>query len=219
LINQAKIYASNFEETRNFYKKLLPKVTNEVNDQLFELNFPANTLSVEETKTTDKPFYHFAFLIPYHTFDSAKAYVSKHVALNIENGKDEVSFAENIRSLYFYDPAGNVVEFIGKKEEDKEPDKQEFSEDAIHCLTEMSLVTANMEQTLMKLKQVGLSDAIGSVDSNDLVFLFSDNSSLLISPDGRDWVFSDKPAEVFPQEIDIKGITITIDDEKNMIVE
>jgi catechol-2,3-dioxygenase len=60
--------------------------------------------------------YHFAFNIPENQFRAAKEWISSRVPLlRDENGKVEFeSESWNSDSVYFKDPAGNVLEFIAR---------------------------------------------------------------------------------------------------------
>ena len=60
-----------------------------------------------------RPYYHFAFNIQSNMFNKAKSWVKEKVSLNLEDGEDEADFSHlPAHSLYFYDPSGNVVEYI-----------------------------------------------------------------------------------------------------------
>lgn len=60
--------------------------------------------------------YHFAFNIPENQFRAAKAWIASRVALlRDDKGSDEFSSSSwNATSLYFKDPAGNILEFIAR---------------------------------------------------------------------------------------------------------
>lgn len=60
--------------------------------------------------------YHFAFNIPENQFSAAKQWISRHVPLiALSSGADEFySESWDAHMLYFYDPAGNIVELIAR---------------------------------------------------------------------------------------------------------
>lgn len=62
------------------------------------------------------PIYHFAFNIPENKLDAARAWLAPRTPLHREPGGDEVyNFASwNAHAVYFFDPAGNILEFIAR---------------------------------------------------------------------------------------------------------
>ena len=65
-------------------------------------------------QTTGKPFYHYAINIPANKIEEAKDWLSNRVRLLwMEDYKDDIADFVNwhAKSIYFYDPAGNIVVF------------------------------------------------------------------------------------------------------------
>ena len=62
------------------------------------------------------PIYHFAFNIPENKLDAARTWLRPRTAIHREPGGDEVyNFASwNAHAVYFFDPAGNILEFIAR---------------------------------------------------------------------------------------------------------
>ena len=61
-------------------------------------------------------YYHFAFNIPANKFSEAKVWAKERVSLLVEEGEDEANFVHlPAHALYFYDPAGNIVELISRQ--------------------------------------------------------------------------------------------------------
>lgn len=217
MIKEATIYVSSFEETHEFYHKLMPQYLKKIGDQALQLTFPINVLHAKENFTQNKPYYHFAFRIPYHLFEEAKNYVKKIVPLNIENGKEDISFKEGIRSFYFYDPSGNIVECIAF-EKIKDNDTS-FTGESFKGLVEMSVVSHDTKLIAKKLAEAGIyNQPLEKIKEDQLNFIFSDRTVLLLSPVERKWVFSDKKAAVFPQELIVDDWKIEITDNKELKV-
>lgn len=216
MITDATIYASNYEETLEFYKRLFKNKLTETDAEQFQLDLQWNTLKVIKEKTDEKPYYHFCFLIPKPLFKHAKEYVSKLVSLNTKDGADEITFTDEIQSFYFYDPSGNVAEFMGKESVD-EPTDTTFSPEEVLALSEMSLVTEQIENTAAKLHKEGLlSKTPEEVGKNGLTFIPSGETTLLLSTTDRTWLFSDKYPKVFPQKINIDSRQIVVTPDKEI---
>lgn len=218
MITQAFLYTSEYKKTLAFYQSLFRNQVKEVSSEQFSLEFLLNTLTFSEEKNDEQPFYHFAFLIPYSHFDQAKNYFSDHVSLTVQDGKDEISFKKGIRSFYFYDPSGNVVEVIAKDSVEI-PRNTDFSVESILGLAEMSLVTESLESTAFQLFDHRiLKQDPKSIKKESLTFISSEETTLLLSPVGRTWLFSDKKSEVFPQTILIDNYKIEVDSLKKVSV-
>ena len=216
MITEATIFVSNYEGTLEFYKNLFKNIITETSPQQFQINVQWNTLKVLEAETDEKPYYHFCFLIPKSHFKQAKEYVSKIVPLNTKDGEDEISFMEEIQSFYFYDPSGNIVEFMGKDSVD-DPINDIFSPESVLALNEMSLVTNNLEKTATKLHEKGiLEKEPNEFKASGLIFVSSDETTVLLSATDRTWLFSDKYAKVFPQEINIDSKKIVVTQDKQI---
>jgi len=54
------------------------------------------------------------------------------------------------------------------------------------------------------------------VNHDGLTFISSGETTLLLSPTDRTWVFSEKKGEVFPQTIKMDGKEIKVDQNKNV---
>jgi len=216
MITEATIYVSNYDKTLSFYKRLFRNKLSEVSNKEFKIKLPWNTLHVIKEDSIGEPFYHYCFLIPKSLFDQAKNYVSNMVELNTQDGEDEISFIPSIRSFYFYDPSGNVVEFMGKDSNDN-PSQETFSPHEILGISEMSLVTDDLSQTASKLYHEGiLEKAPSEINQDGLTFISSGETTLLLSPTDRVWVFSEKVGKVFPQSIKMDGKEIKVDQRKNI---
>ncbi|WP_085505155.1 hypothetical protein [Thalassobacillus devorans] len=78
--------------------------------------------------------------------------------LNSEEGEDEADFSHiQAHSLYFYDPAGNVVEFISRHST-AEKSEEPFSSKSILNISEMSLTVEGAIKTGRKLIELGLKE-------------------------------------------------------------
>jgi len=77
----------------------------------------ATRLSFYSAPEGDAPFYHIAFNIPAGSIEAAERWLQDKVSLlYIEDYKGTIAEFVNwdARAIYFYDPAGNVVELIAR---------------------------------------------------------------------------------------------------------
>jgi catechol-2,3-dioxygenase len=98
------------------------------------------------------PVYHFAFNIPRNHFASAKAWIEARVPL-ISNVNGETTWhfdGWNADLLYFYDPAGNIVEFIARQTLVAESPTP-FTSDDLQCVSEIGLAVDDVRATVAEM--------------------------------------------------------------------
>lgn len=210
------MYASNFEETKHFYTKQLaiPMISEETTQ--FTIQFGLTDVTFMKSSQDEFPFYHFALNVPANQFYEAKEWIRLKVDLLLEDNKDEVYF-ENIdaKSLYFEDPAGNIVEFICRFS-DSDKNNEPFSASSLVKMSEMSLVVPNKQMALPALHDIQIYERSNKAVENDGLTFMGDSKDatyLLFVNEGRRWFFSHKQSKAFPLKIQLtNGATIWVDD-------
>ncbi|MFD6441335.1 VOC family protein [Peribacillus sp. NPDC060186] len=205
LINKVSLIASNIAEMKKFYVELLNAKLLDESHHGFTIKAGDSELVFTETKHGREPFYHFAFNIPSNQFQEAKQWIKGRTTLNTEDGDDEVYFSHlNAHSLYFTDPAGNIVEFIARHSIAPESDVP-FSMDSLLNIGEINLTTTEINAIGQKLIDFGIPPRDnGTLNPNGISFMGSNGVFILLSKPGRRWFFSDRAAEVHPLTIDIE---------------
>ncbi|MGE7768203.1 VOC family protein [Peribacillus sp. NPDC096540] len=156
----------------------------------------------------NNPYYHFAFNIPANKFYEAKSWVKERVDLLVEDGLDEANFAHlPARALYFYDPSGNIVEFISRyeiSEESIEP----FSVKSILNISEIGLIVEDTISVSEKLNEIGVIERDNSTISRQYLNFMGERRNgifIILAQPGRRWIFSDKTSAIYPLEITLKN--------------
>ena len=98
--------------------------------------------------------------------------------------------------MYFEDPAGNVVELIGRRKRDLFGDPS-FAE-AFLNISEVGVVTPHLEEVSDELQDIGLPLRGAVLDADSVNFLGKDEAFFVLVRPGRKWYFSDSISEVFP---------------------
>ena len=113
-IRRLELLSANLEAQRDFYGNVL-ELPVRLDQPILEVQAGRTRLFFTHTPEFDGA-YHFAFNIPANQFESAKRWISSRAPLlQDENGKDEFHSENwNSSSVYFKDPAGNVLEFIAR---------------------------------------------------------------------------------------------------------
>ena len=150
-------------------------------------------------------FYHFALLVPGDRFDAAHEWTSDRV--EVLGG---VFDSENwdSRAVYFHDPAGNIVELIAHHGLEESGKTGDFAAEELVGFSELGIVGDRRLQ-LRRLEEVGLDLWDGVLDEpNRLAFVGEKARTLILAPQGRGWVPTERPAEPHPVEVvlDLAGV-------------
>jgi hypothetical protein len=199
-----------------FYHELLGlRVVDEKPDRL--------TIAAGETPITFRkaiaeegdPFYHFAFNIPENKLLSAHGWQKKRTPLlsipkTLRDPKfpdDVVNYSHwNAHSIFFFDPAHNVVEYIARHDL-KNSAAGEFDTKDILYASEIAFVVDDVAATLTSLKEiVGAEQYKGA--SDQFAALGDERGLVLVMKRGRVISFDapDKKAvSVFPTTAVVQG--------------
>lgn len=220
-IKRVTMYASNFDATKQFYlaKLQLPLLSEE--QDRFTINVGETAITFIEAPFIEKPFYHFAFDIPSNQFEEAKAWTKGKVTLSKERGEDEVYFEGiDAKSIYFEDPAGNIVEFICRFSDAKQSTAP-FTASSLQKVSEMSIVVKDKLTSVSAFHEVSIFERDHKeITAEGLTFMGTreDASYLLFVNVGRTWFFSNKKAEVFPVEVLLTdGVLLKIDENLKLV--
>lgn len=220
-IKHVTMYASNFDATKQFYlNKFQFPLISEDSDR-FTMNVGKTTVTFIEASLNEIPFYHFAFDIPSNQFEEAKKWAKEKVSLSKNQGDDEVYFEGiDAKSIYFEDPAGNIVEFICRLSDAKQSTAP-FSASSLQKMSEMSIVVKDKLKSVSALHAVSIFERDHKeIAAEGLTFMGArkDASYLLFVNEGRTWFFSNKNAEVFPMEVLLSdGVLVKIDENLELV--
>nr|WP_233711627.1 hypothetical protein [Lederbergia citrisecunda] len=114
--------------------------------------------------------------------------------------------------MYFEDPAGNVIELIGRRKRDLFGD---LSVASFLNISEVSITTPRVANVGEEIQDFGIS-LFGSsnIVPDELNFLGKRDTFIVLVPPGRRWYFSKKMSETHPLEITFKdGRKMSINEE------
>src|SRR5690606_22396291 len=210
MIKSATLYTNNLKALRRFYVNILELDLTESTAEQFTFRIGESHLTF---KQTDQPaFYHFAINIPGNQFSMMKYWITDRITLNREEGRDEVYFPSfDADSMYFEDPAGNIVELIGRRKRDLFGD---LTKESFLNISEISMTTPHVVEVGDQLQDLGIPLRNGTeVNPDELNFLGRGDTFIVLVPPGRKWYFSKKNAETFPLEMTWNGEVIKLDQE------
>lgn len=194
-------YTNQLKILKGFYSNVLGLQILESSSSYFTVSIGTSTLTFCESEQST--LYHFAINIPGNQFTLAKHWALERVTLNREDSVDEIYYKRfDADAFYFEDPAGNVIEFIARRSVDKWSD---FSVESLLNLSEVSITTPFVQEVGDQLQDIGIPIS-GHVDiePDELNFLGTEDTFILLVPPNRRWYFSKKISENSPLEIELE---------------
>lgn len=211
MFKKVTLYTNQLEDMKGFYEYQLGFRIIEEDETSFTLAIGKSQLVFKESQSS--AVYHFAFNIPGNQFTLAKFWASERVTLNRQEGMDEIYYANfDADAFYFQDPAGNVVEFIARRNVDR---MGNFTVDSLLDISEVSITTLHVEKVgeLIEKMDIPVRGSKG-VDSKTLNFLGSGDTYLILVAPKRTWYFSKQKSEIHPLSIELHdGRQINITEE------
>lgn len=214
MIKCATLYTDKLKAMKRFYGNLLELDMVESTDEMFTVRVGESQLTFKQS--AEPAFYHYAINIPGNQFSMMKYWVQDRVTFNREEGRDEVYFPSfDADSMYFEDPAGNVVELIGRRKRDLFGD---LTKESFLNISEIGMVTPNISEVGEQLQDLGIPLRGGTdVDPDDLNFLGRGDTYIVLVPPGRRWYFSKKSSHTFPLELMWNDEHIRLDEEGKLL--
>ena len=150
-----------------------------------------------------EPFYHFAFNIPSTKIEEAAQWLKGKVELLwIDEYQSEIAefTTWNARSVYFFDPAGNIVEFIARADLNDHA-AEAFSAAQIRSVSEIGLVSpvAEFEQRVNDLIQNFHLEYFSKQPPMKHFRAIGDDQGLfIVVPENRNWYPTNIAGGIFP---------------------
>jgi len=211
MFNSVLLYTNQLKELRRFYMNILELNITDETEEAFSIDIGTSKLTF---KQSDKPcFYHYAINISGNQFSMLKHRIKERIPLNRERGIDEVYFSSfDADSMYFEDPAGNIIELIGRRKRDLFGNPT-FAESFFN-ISEVGIVSSHLDDLSEEFQDIGLPLRGTEISYDSVNFFGREESFIVLVPPERKWYFSEQMSEVFPLEIELtNGYHITINEE------
>ncbi|MFA1738762.1 VOC family protein [Lysinibacillus fusiformis] len=217
-ITRVKLVVHDVQKMQHFYCEQMGFALVKGTEDYFTIAVGESEMTFEKVSSHIQKQYHFALNIPCNLFQQAKDWANERVGLLFSEGQDEVYFQFlKAYSCYFYDPEGNIVEFISRQEVNQKLHTTTFSIDQVLHIGEINLTTDDILAVARELNEYGIKPINNNnIQQESLNFLgnYEDGANILVGPSDRPWYFSDKIAQVSPICIEINGTLQLIMDEK-----
>lgn len=201
-------------QARAFYSQTLGLHLRQATADSFTVQAGTTALTFRASRA-QSPLYHFAFTVPFNKWSQAKAWLKARTTLLEGDGRDEfASDRVRTRSYYFPDPAGNILEFIARKDL---PTKagEDFGPTDVAQISEMGLVVDDVPSTVLQLKtRLGI-EVYRDSSFEDFAQIGDINGVLVLAKRGRLWAPDERQsAMVSPVRLSVLGTlaqSITLD--------
>lgn len=185
-----------------FYTDVLAMPLLEESDAHFGVKAAATNLFFESGASA---YYHFAFNIPYFMMSSALEWVKSNVVILTDNGVELIDFPNwNAKAIYFEDPAGNILEFIGRADISVQETAYAFEPKDIINISEVGLssndvlaLRKKMEQHLHIPHYSGNSSKFCAIGNPEGLFI-------LVNQKEKLWYPTNKAAKAFPLKVHVQ---------------
>ena len=198
-----------FPALADFYSRALGLDQAVVNADRFSLEI--GETAIEFVAGSGEPFYHFALLVPGNRFAEALEWANARTELLPDPGSGEILFDFDnwgAYACYFQDPASNIVELIAHRGLDETGALGEFRPTELLGLSELGLVGDPPAMARVLAQQLGLELWDGTVEEpGRLAFVGERARTLILSPPGRGWLPTRRPAEPHPVEALLAGLS------------
>lgn len=205
-ITRLELLSLDLQAQRDFYENSL-ELPVELSSSSLEVKAGKTDIVFLQASPGFEGAYHFAFNIPENQIHAAKEWISSRVALlRDESGNDEFdSKSWNSDSIYFKDPAGNVLEFIARHNL-KNPMDGSFDSTRILNVSEIGLPSDGVMGLANELcTRLGLS--VFMQQPNESFTPVGDDHGLFILP-ARDRIWkpdSGVPARLLPVKVRVEA--------------
>ena len=208
-ITRVIFQTSSLKELVTFYGNVLELPTGIKSESKITIGIGGTELVFEQVSGAD-PFYHFAINIPSNKIEEAKEWLNRRTELIwMEDYKSVVADFKNwhAKSVYFYDPAGNILELIARFDLDNKTDVP-FSSAHFLSVSEVGLVIKQEEwdkATKNLLEQYHLNYFSKQPPLPQFKAIGDDKGLFIVVPEERNWYPTSKPCGIFPMEVQFEN--------------
>ena len=202
-----ELKTAQIEEQIRFYRDVirLPDVAESPESCSFQAG--RTVLSFHQASSGTRPFYHFAFNIPENKLEKAISWMAgKRPLMPMADGGVVADFRNwNAHAVYFFDPAGNIVELIARHNL-KNAARGPFTEKDILCVSEIGVVAPNVPEVQEELKEkLGLDVFLGG--SDQFTPVGGEHALFIVVKRNRPWFpTKDNMAAAFDVKVTAGGI-------------
>ncbi len=208
-LQEVTLATGNVEEMKKFYSEELGFKEIEAVSASDGFSFHCGYTRINFVPGDKDAKYHFAFNIRPDQLQDAANWLDQHGIDLLENEEKTgkiVDFSSwRAKSIYFYDPAGNIVELIARAAISPAGNAPKFSALSVVAVSEIGIVcddVAAMREWIITVH--GVKGFARQENNDNFSAMGDDEGLLLLVPKGRQWYMGNFDAHHFP--LAIKGL-------------
>lgn len=204
------ITTGNPAELRKFYSEQLGFPEISVAEETDGFSFRSGYTRINVAPGHTDARYHFAFNVRPDQLENAIEFLERNGVELLDNpevkGSKIIDFPNWLaKSVYFYDPAGNIVEVIARAAIPRAGNAPKFSAASFTGISEIGIVTDDVPAMREWISGTHHVNAFVRHQNTDTFSAMGDDEGLLLLvPAGRKWYMADFEAAHFP--LGIKGM-------------
>lgn len=199
------LHTHQLQAQKAFYHDLFALPLSAETATSFTVQAGASALTFVETAEVLPSIYHVAFNIPENQLAAAKRWLYERAPL-LQNGEsDEWVFPDwNAHTVYFLDPAGNILEFIARHNLPT-ASQAPFTWQSILAVSEIGMATPDVRDFCQQLHtELGLDLWRGN-DTN-FAAVGDEEGLFIVAVNGRPWNGNESPAQPLPTTVVLRGV-------------
>lgn len=208
-LTELRLLASQLDPLVPFYRDTLGLDLVQRDDG--QVSFAAGTtrMTFLRADAGQRPYYHIAFNIPENKLSAAMEWTRPRFELIPRTGTDDpvVHFRTiNAHSVYFFDPVGNLLEFIARHDLDN-AGRGAFGPADLLNTSEIGIVVDDVQGFASQAQATfGLGALPGTQPTERFAVVGSHEGTFIIVRRGRIWLMTDDlEGAVFPTEVIVKA--------------
>ncbi|HAX49560.1 MAG TPA: hypothetical protein DCX92_11305 [Bacteroidetes bacterium] len=201
-ISELHLFTGSVSSLKKFYSDVLGlEITALKNDKIEIKVGSTGLIFIEEPGSN--PYYHYAINIPHNQISGAIEWLGSKVNLIEYNGSPIIDFPNwNAHSVYFYDPAGNIIELIARHDLENASDEP-FSPESLLNISEVGMPVDNVKEFHDKITE-SLGEKLWWGNLETFAAIGDQNGLFIVATKNRNWFPTDKPCNEYPLTVKIK---------------
>jgi catechol 2,3-dioxygenase-like lactoylglutathione lyase family enzyme len=205
-INELTLTAGNPEELKKFYSEELGFKEIEAATATDGFAFQAGFTRINFVPGDKDSRYHFAFNIRPDQLQAAIDWLNYHKVQLLDNEKGTSKIVDfptwKAKSVYFFDPAGNIVEFIARAAISPAGNAPKFSALSVCGISEIGIVCDEVGAMRQWIETThGIHGFAKQENTDEFSAMGDDEGLLLLVPKGRPWFMGKFDAYHFPLRV------------------
>lgn len=206
--SELQLFSVSIKLLTGFYYEVLGLEISEIENDKIKIKVGTTDLIFIEEKNSD-PYYHFAINIPENQINEAIGWLKPKVDLIEYDSSPIIDFPNwNAHSVYFYDPAGNIVELIARHDL-KNASDEPFSAKSFLNISEIGMPVPDVKIFHDELNE-NFGEKLWSGNLETFAAIGDQNGLFIVVTTHRNWFPTDKPCNLFP-------LTVKIENKKSVI--